>query len=82
MVEDYKVFLAELENELAEINAVSVAEKVAERMANIQVQIEAEEMDKKSKAIADKQLEISITKKLIERLEVENAEEIAVEETV
>lgn len=82
MVEDYKVFLAELENELAEINAVSVAEKVAERMANIQVQIEAEEMDKKSKAIDDKQLEISITKKLIERLEVENAEEVAVEETV
>lgn len=82
MVEDYKVFLAELENELAEINAVSVAEKVAERMANIQGQIEAEEMDKKSKAIADKQLEISITKKLIERLEVENTEEIAVEETV
>ena len=74
MVEEYKEFLAELENELVELQNVSIDTAVENRMAEIHEQIVAEETKKKENAIAEKQLEIEATKRIIARLEVATLE--------
>ena len=74
MVEEYKEFLAELENELVELQNVSIDTAVENRMAEIHEQVVAEETKKKENAIAEKQLEIEATKRIIARLEVATLE--------
>lgn len=75
MVEEYKKFLAELENELVELQNISIDTAVENRMAEIYEQVFAEETKKKENAIAEKQLEIEATKRIIARLEVATLED-------
>lgn len=74
MVAEYKEFLAELQNELAELESVSIDAAVEQRVAEIREQIVAEETKKKNDAIAEKQLEIKATENIIARLEVATLE--------
>ena len=74
MVAEYKEFLAELQNELSELENVSIDAAVEQRMAEIREQIVAEETKKKNDAIAEKQLEIKATENIIARLEVATLE--------
>lgn len=75
MVEEYKKLLAELENELVELQNISIDAAVENRMAEIYEQVFAEETKKKENAIAEKQLEIEATKRIIARLEVATLED-------
>lgn len=74
MVAEYKEFLAELENELAQLQNVSIENAVEARMAELREQVVAEETKKKEDAIYEKQLEIEATKRIIARLEVATLE--------
>ncbi len=80
MVEEYKMFLEELENELVELQNISIDATVENRMAEIYEQVVAEETKKKENAIAEKQLEIEATKRIIARLEVATLEVVQEEQ--
>lgn len=74
MVESYRTFLAELQEEMNTIQNIDVSAEVTKKLNEIKEQIEDDEYAKKEKAIIDKQLEIDATTRIIERLEHEAIE--------